>query len=125
MASTPIPSHSRGSNLKCRKDSENEPLTDDLFSLNRPYKKRKTTQDKLESIFLAIKKEKLTFGEFIHLASRHRDGLMVLQKITVFSSMSYTQLSPKTARIDSIVGPSRSVADVPKMGMDRPLRKGN
>ena len=73
MASTPIPSHSRCSNLKRGKDSENEPLTDLLPSLNRPYKKRKTTQDKLESIFLAIKKEKLTFGEFIYLASRHKD----------------------------------------------------
>ena len=77
--------------MKRRKDSENEPLTDLLPSLNRPYKKRKTTQDKLESNFLAIKKEKLTFGKFIHLASRHKDGLMVLQKITVFSSLSYTQ----------------------------------
>ena len=71
--STPIPSHSQGS--KSRK--ENEPLIealDLLPSVNPPSKKCKTTRDKLDSIFLAIiKKERLTFGEFIYLVSHHND----------------------------------------------------
>lgn len=60
--STPIPSRKRGSTHR----KENEPYGDALPSLNEaepPSKKRKTIGDKLDSIFLAIRKEKLTFGE--------------------------------------------------------------
>jgi arginine/lysine/ornithine decarboxylase len=44
---------------------ENEPLSDVLPSLNQagpPSKKRKTVRDKLDAIFLVIKKEELTLG---------------------------------------------------------------
>ena len=71
-SSTPVPSRKRGSTHR----KENDPLADVLPSLNHaepPSKKRKTVRDKLDSIFLAIKKEKLTFGEFVYLASRHKD----------------------------------------------------
>ena len=70
--STPTPSHNRGS----KRQKENEALVNILPSLNQvepPSKKRKTVRDKLDSVFLAIKKEKLTFGKFIYLASRHKD----------------------------------------------------
>jgi hypothetical protein len=64
-----VPSHSRGS----KRRKENEGMTDKLPSLNRPSKKRKTVRDKLDSIFIAIKNENLTFGEFIYLVSRNKD----------------------------------------------------
>jgi hypothetical protein len=69
-----VPSHNRGS----KRRKENEPLTDVLPHLNNAEspsasKKRKTTRDKLDVIFLALQKEKLSFGEFIYLASRHKD----------------------------------------------------
>ena len=78
--STPVPPlNRRRTSSKRRK--ENEPLVD-LLPLNRDYvqvqveppsKKRKTTRDKLDAIFLALQKERLSFGEFIFLASRHKD----------------------------------------------------
>ena len=58
-SSTPVPSRKRGSTHR----KENDLLADVLPSLNHaepPSKKRKTVRDKLDSIFLAIKKEKLT-----------------------------------------------------------------
>ena len=75
--STPVPPLNRSS----KRRKENEPLVD-LLPLNRAYvqvqveppsKKRKTTRDKLDAIFLALQKERLSFGEFIFLASRHKD----------------------------------------------------
>ena len=70
---TPLSSHNRGS----KRRKENEPLGDRLPSLNHhaepPSKKRKTTRDKLDAIFLALHRERLSFGEFIYLASRHKD----------------------------------------------------
>jgi hypothetical protein len=48
-------------------------MTDELPSLNRPSKKRKTVRGKLDSIFIAIKNENLTFGEFKYLVSRNKD----------------------------------------------------
>ena len=100
---TPVPSHNRGS--KRRKESE--PLGDILPFLNYsepPSKKRKTTRDKLEAIFLALQKEKLSFGEFVYLASRHKDkNNQPIKRSQTHATSISSFLQGKTAHTASMI----------------------
>ena len=101
--STPVPSRKRGSTHR----KENEPYGDALPSLDEaepPSKKRKTIGDKLDSVFLAIKKEKLTFGEFIYLASRHKDeNNQPLQRSQTHAASVSSFLQGKTSHTPSMI----------------------
>ncbi|KAF8810223.1 hypothetical protein BYT27DRAFT_7186656 [Phlegmacium glaucopus] len=101
--STPIPSHNRAS----KRRNENSPLGDVLPSPNRaepPSKKRKTTRDKLDAIFLAIHKEKLTFGEFIYLASCHKDkNNQPLQRSQTHATSISSFLQGKTSHTPTMI----------------------
>jgi hypothetical protein len=94
------PSHSLGS----KRRKENEPITDKLPSLNRPSKKRRTVRDKLDLIFIAIKNENLTFGEFIYLVSRNKDEKnQPIQRSKTHAMSISSFLQGKTAHTPSMI----------------------
>lgn len=106
--STPVPPLNRSS----KRRKENEPLVD-LLPLNRDYvqvqveppsKKRKTTRDKLDAIFLALQKERLSFGEFIFLASRHKDkNNQPIQRSQTHAMSISSFLQGKTSHTPSMI----------------------
>jgi len=60
--------------------------------------------DKLDSIFLAIKKEKLTFGEFVYLASRHKDeNNQPIQRSQTHATSISSFLQGKTTHTPSMI----------------------